>query len=79
MGTRQKQQQQRQVIFIIPSVRFVQKNYQPQTISMAGIIHSSIVTYTLDTAAPAEGYYYYYNVLLVFCQSLESNQSFRFL
>lgn len=47
MGTRQKQQQQRQVIFIIPSVRFVQKNYQPQTISMAGIIHSSIVTYTL--------------------------------
>ena len=36
-----------------------------------------VVSYTLDAAAPAEGYYYY-NVLLVFCQSLESNQSFRF-
>ena len=87
MGTRQKQQQQQpQLIFIIPSVRFVQKNYQqPQTISI-GWYHTfidcdlkyQVVSYTLDAAAPAEGYYYY-NVLLVFCQSLESNQSFRFL
>lgn len=37
------------------------------------------VSYTLDNAAaPAEGYYYY-NVLLFFCQSLESNQSFCIL